>query len=58
MSTSEKSHSYTDQHDVDEDLRTNVKRGGICWRGGGAGITAQELFNDPTTTSDGVASKK
>ena len=51
-----KIHSYTDWHDVDEDLRTIPSQGGRWTAGSSAGTACRTMNDSPTTTLDTVAS--
>ena len=50
---------YTDWHDVDEETRTAIARGGYWCRENEDGVTRLNLdgWNTPTTTQDIVASR-
>ena len=48
---------YTDQHDVDEDRRTICNHGGREGNSIMVGVMNRYLYNDPTTTANGVASR-
>lgn len=48
---------YTDDHDVDEDMRTICTHGGQ-WVNTSAGITMRTMNDTPTSSWDHVASKK
>ena len=47
---------YTDQHNVDEDMTTIVRQGGLWAYGDWDGIARRDMFVDPTTAYDYVAS--
>ena len=49
-------HSYTDKHDVDEDLRTILIQGGRWNHEGDTGITFRAIADTPTLASSNVAS--
>ena len=50
------SHSYTDYHNVDEDVLTVSEQGGFWTSETGAGIAYLYINFSPNTASDGVAS--
>ena len=56
MSTSENSHSYTDNHDVDEDNVTISVYGGLWNLGNSAGVTYRYVFDSPSQIQPGNAS--
>ena len=47
---------YTDEHNVDEDLRTIAKQGATHWDGDFAGVFKRNLNRDNTFVRDCVAS--
>ena len=49
---------YTDQHNVDEDLRTISNYGDAWAMGNWAGVTRRTMNDSPTTTLDDVASRQ
>ena len=58
MSTSQNNLNYTDQHDVDEELRA-IADFGEDWRHGtGSGIARRDVYFAPTATLTAVASLK
>lgn len=48
---------YTDQHNVDEDLRTISNYGDAWAMGNWAGVTRRTMNDSPTTTLDDAASR-
>ena len=50
--------NYTDQHDVDEDVRTIGKQGGRWIAEAGNGVCLRHLIDDITSEQDLVASRK
>ena len=51
-------YSYTDWHDVDEDLRTGVRQGGEWNQGIEVGIAYLVMYETPTALGEIVASMK
>ena len=49
---------YTDEHNVDEDLRTISNYGDAWAMGNWAGVTRRTMNDSPTTTLDDVASRQ
>ena len=48
---------YTDEHDVDEDLKTIMAQGGYWPDGSWAGIMLRDLSTHPTSSLNRVASR-
>ena len=48
--------NYTDDHDVDEDLRTILLQGGMWYQNDNAGGTCRYMGDTPTTAWDTAAS--
>ena len=49
--------SYTDDHNVDDALRTTSIQGGRWLAGNSAGVTMRYMLHDPTTPDINVASR-